>query len=421
MQSRNNQIEPRATSRISPARAARAGIALALIAAAALILAGCSDIMRVEPAGFGTGTGGGAQISLQQVPEGIEEVSLSISGPDMETRTETLTAGTEGGVIEVPHGEDRTFSATAGVREAEVTTDVPASGVTVSLPLVLENQVESGDLSVAPTKFVLSEHPGSQQDIDPDIYGYFVLAVSEGVDVDALLTLDEFVTAIEEGSDTFPGGISGTGDIIGIQFWSDSTGADPVEGEYTAIAPDLSEVSAGDAFAGIAVDFDGENETFSGFDASIDRIATSGTLDAVSLGGEYSFSLELTTQEERSISGTIEGAPVQVLPTIPRDASGQYDDSDSSTFNLDWSDRSRIARWYEVHRIDIQEDNDGNITDATAVVVNDALAADAESAQDSDVPSVQGTSEIDSYFWVVRACTEAGCSYPKSVVPNTLN
>lgn len=72
-------------------------------------------------------------LSLQQVPDGISEVELTVSGSGMSQITKTITAGTDAVVIEVPVGTDRVFRAEAGGYTARAVRDVPAGGVQVAL------------------------------------------------------------------------------------------------------------------------------------------------------------------------------------------------------------------------------------------------------------------------------------------------
>jgi uncharacterized repeat protein (TIGR02543 family) len=126
-----------------------------MLLAGALLLAGCSDMLRLQQDSRG---GGNAGIALQQVPDDVNEISLSVRASDMETQRETISVGSSSMSLEVPPGPDRTFRAQAGDYTARVTTDVPPSGTTVRLQLnVLSDlSVNSGNGEVA---FTWSDPP----------------------------------------------------------------------------------------------------------------------------------------------------------------------------------------------------------------------------------------------------------------------
>jgi hypothetical protein len=131
-----------------------------MLLAGALLLAGCSDMLRLQQDSRG---GGNAGIALQQVPDDVNEISLSVRASDMETQRETISVGSSSMSLEVPPGPDRTFRAQAGDYTARVTTDVPPSGTTVRLQLnVLSDlSVNSGNGEVA---FTWSDPPDTDLD-----------------------------------------------------------------------------------------------------------------------------------------------------------------------------------------------------------------------------------------------------------------
>ena len=45
------------------------------------------------------------ELSFKEIPKGIEEFSLSVSGPGMALLEETFSSGTESIIMEVPAGE----------------------------------------------------------------------------------------------------------------------------------------------------------------------------------------------------------------------------------------------------------------------------------------------------------------------------
>ncbi|MFP4705522.1 MAG: TolB family protein, partial [Spirochaetaceae bacterium] len=103
----------------------------ALIAAGlAVLLAGCMEASLSQ-----TGEGeGAATISIQDAP-GVDEITLTVSGPGMDTIEETFDRDTDAIVLEIPTGEDRVFEIAAGPYSARVVRDVTAGGVEVRLTL----------------------------------------------------------------------------------------------------------------------------------------------------------------------------------------------------------------------------------------------------------------------------------------------
>lgn len=72
-------------------------------------------------------------LSVQQVPDGISAVELTIDGPGMSQISTTINIDTDAVVIEVPVGPDRVFEAKAGDYTARAVRDVPAGGIQISL------------------------------------------------------------------------------------------------------------------------------------------------------------------------------------------------------------------------------------------------------------------------------------------------
>ena len=93
------------------------------------VLGGCMNA-SLSQAGAGEGAAG---ISLQNVPDSVEEIILTVSGPGIDTIEKTVDRDTDAITLEVPVGEDREFTAEAGGYSASIVSDVPAGGVTVTL------------------------------------------------------------------------------------------------------------------------------------------------------------------------------------------------------------------------------------------------------------------------------------------------
>lgn len=105
-----------------------AGIAItALAIGLVVLLGGCMDasLAQTETAR--------AQVAIQQIPDSVEEISVSVSGPGMRDIEKTVSRGTDGLVLDIPAGPDRVFEAEAGGYSARSVVGVPSDGVQVSL------------------------------------------------------------------------------------------------------------------------------------------------------------------------------------------------------------------------------------------------------------------------------------------------
>jgi len=104
------------------------------------VLAGCMDASLAQPESSGSVQ---TSLSLQTVPVGIEQITVTVSGPGMEDIEETVdvTTATETGItIEVPLGPDRVFTASAGDWSARRTQDVVGEAATVTLSFALPDE-----------------------------------------------------------------------------------------------------------------------------------------------------------------------------------------------------------------------------------------------------------------------------------------
>lgn len=108
----------------------RIAVAIGFSLVFAVVLVGCMDASLAQ-APESTNT----SIAVQQVPDSVETITLTVDGPGMEKISRTVPSGTKDLDIEVPVGPDRTFTATAGDYSASATQDVPAGGIEVALRL----------------------------------------------------------------------------------------------------------------------------------------------------------------------------------------------------------------------------------------------------------------------------------------------
>jgi Tol biopolymer transport system component len=77
-----------------------------------------------------------ARVSVQDVPESVQQMDLTVSGPGMDAIERRLTRETDAVVIEVPVGPDRVFELEAGIYDGRVVQSVGAGGTQVSIPLL---------------------------------------------------------------------------------------------------------------------------------------------------------------------------------------------------------------------------------------------------------------------------------------------
>jgi hypothetical protein len=73
-----------------------------------------------------------ASISIQQAPENIEEISVSVRGPGMTPVEETFSPETEATALEIPTGSDREITVQAGPHKLTRVKAVTARGVQLS-------------------------------------------------------------------------------------------------------------------------------------------------------------------------------------------------------------------------------------------------------------------------------------------------
>lgn len=65
--------------------------------------------------------------------EGVDDITLTVSGPGMSTIEEGITTDTDAVVLNIPVGSDRIFEVTAGQYSARSVKDVPPADVEVAL------------------------------------------------------------------------------------------------------------------------------------------------------------------------------------------------------------------------------------------------------------------------------------------------
>jgi hypothetical protein len=85
-------------------------------------------------------------ITVQSVPDHVDEVSIAVSGPGMDTVERTVGDGAL--VMEMPVGEQVVFEAEAGAYYARTVRDVPRQGAQITLRL--RNLIKNGDAERGP-------------------------------------------------------------------------------------------------------------------------------------------------------------------------------------------------------------------------------------------------------------------------------
>ncbi|NBB89809.1 MAG: hypothetical protein GVY23_01215 [Spirochaetes bacterium] len=106
------------------------GLQILLVVVTVVTLVGCSAFSKELVSGDAPAT-----ISLQDVPDGVDEIRLIIDGPDMDPIERTISRATSSVAILVPVGSERTFTAQALGYFARRTIGVPPEGLMVSLRL----------------------------------------------------------------------------------------------------------------------------------------------------------------------------------------------------------------------------------------------------------------------------------------------
>lgn len=104
------------------------------------LLSGCMDASLSETGEAPTG------ITVQSVPDHVDEVSIAVSGPGMDTVERTVGEGAL--VLEMPVGEELVFEAVAGAYYARTVRDVPRQGGHITLRL--RNLITNGDAERGP-------------------------------------------------------------------------------------------------------------------------------------------------------------------------------------------------------------------------------------------------------------------------------
>ena len=87
-----------------------------------------------------------ARINLQQVPDSVTEIRLTVSGPGMTTVEKTLTPDTDAVVLDLPVGPERVFEAVAGEYSGRTVVGVESEGIQVELRLSLSDVSDVSDV-----------------------------------------------------------------------------------------------------------------------------------------------------------------------------------------------------------------------------------------------------------------------------------
>lgn len=114
-------------------RRSTAGIAITACALGLTVLLGSCMDASLSQSGSAP-----AEVGIQQIPESVEQVTVSISGPGMADIEKTVTRDTDGLVLDIPAGPDRVFEAEAGGYAARSVVGVPPDGIQVSLALAVD-------------------------------------------------------------------------------------------------------------------------------------------------------------------------------------------------------------------------------------------------------------------------------------------